>query len=165
MANIAIIYGSTTGNTQSAAEKIQSQFGSEAVLLEASAFSASDASEYDVLVLGSSTWGIGELQDDWLGADWLDNIDLNGKKVAFFGCGDQSGFGDSFVDALGILKERLANSGAKFIGAWSTEGYDFSGSVAVEGDHFVGLPLDEENQGELTDERIAKWVEQLKSEI
>ncbi|QSH41285.1 flavodoxin [Lentisphaerota bacterium ZTH] len=165
MANVAIIYGSTTGNTQSAAEKIQAQFGADAVLLEAATVSAADLKDYDVLILGSSTWGIGELQDDWVSVDWLDGADLNGKKVAFFGCGDQAGFGDSFVDALGILKDKLASSGASFIGAWPVDGYDFSGSTAVEGDHFVGLPLDEENQSDLTDERIAQWVEQLKGEI
>ncbi len=165
MAKIAIIYGSTTGNTQSAAEKIQSQFGNDAVLLEVGGIAASDLGGYEVLILGASTWGIGELQDDWLGADWLESADLKGKKVAFFGCGDQCGFGDSFVDALGVLHDKLLESGVQFIGAWPTGGYDFSGSVAVDGDHFVGLPLDEENQPEMTDERISKWVEQLKKEI
>jgi flavodoxin I len=122
--------------------------------------------EYDVLILGSSTWGEGELQDDWYDViDRLSGLDLKGKKVALFGTGDQKSYPDTFVDALAELKEKLAGTGAAFIGAWPVEGYDYDSSRSEEDGMFVGLALDDDNQPDKTEERIAEWVGRLKEEI
>ena len=43
-------------------------------------------------------------------------------------------------------------------------GYNFTDSDGVEGDKFFGLALDLDQQDELTDERIDKWVNQIKKE-
>lgn len=48
------------------------------------------------------------------------------------------------------------------VGQTPTDGYHFEASKAVEGGKFVGLVIDEDNQDDLTDERISKWVEQIK---
>ncbi|MFN5261319.1 MAG: flavodoxin FldA, partial [Pseudanabaena sp.] len=72
---------------------------------------------------------------------------------------------DNFVDAIGILEEKITERGGKTIGYWSTEGYEFDESKSVRGDRFVGLPLDETNQSELTEQRLKKWVTLLKSEF
>lgn len=164
MAEIKIIYGSTTGCTESAAQAVAAALGAGTVCSIAAAEAADF--EADLLILGSSTWGIGELQDDWIGGiDKLDSIDLTGKKVALFGLGDQDGFGDSFCDALGIIAEKVSGRGAVIVGRTSTEGYRHSGSAAVSDGMFCGLALDENNQPELTASRIEKWVAQLKQEI
>ncbi len=165
MSRIAIIYGSTTGNTQQAAERIQAALG-DADLMGADRNSLSQLSGYDVVLMGTSTWGFGDLQDDWeaISGD-LGKLDLNGKKVGFFGLGDQESYEDTYVDAMGILYESLSGTGANFIGAWSSDGYHFTESKAVKGGAFIGLALDEDNQADLSDDRISDWTKQIMDEI
>jgi flavodoxin I len=117
---------------------------------------------YENLILGIPTWGIGELQDDWLLAlPVLDDFDLTGKKVAIFGLGDQESYPDTFADAMGTLFDALSRTGCKLTGTWRTPGYEFTGSKALRGDEFVGLVLDVENQEELTEKRISEWLNKL----
>jgi flavodoxin I len=171
MSKIGIFFGSTTGNTGAAAEAIQAELGELDSFRGADVFDVSSSplakmSEYDVLVLGSSTWGFGELQDDWEAVvDELGALDLTGKKVAVFGCGDQILYDETYCDALGIFYEALQDSGVEFVGHWPTAGYEHMESRAVVDGKFVGLALDDDNQGDMTDERIAAWVAQLRTEI
>ena len=116
--------------------------------------------------MGIPTWNVGQLQDDWLILfPKLDELDFSGKKVALFGVGDQLGYPDNFLDALGMLARKLRERGATLVGRWSTEGYDFSASKAQEGNQFVGLGLDEYNQEDKTDGRIATWLGQVQREF
>ncbi len=164
MAKIAIVYGSTTGVTQGVAEKLGAALGGD--LINAADASAPALEGYDVLVLGCSTWGSGDLQDDWAGfIDDFEKANLQGKKVALFGSGDQEGFGDTFVDSLAILYDAAVQAGAQVIGAWPTDGYSATESRAVRDGKFVGLPIDENNQPDLTDERVDAWVKELKAQI
>ncbi len=165
MAKIGLFYGTQTGNTQIVAEAIQKQFGGESVvsLYDISDAETDDFAEYDCMIMGCPTWNIGELQSDWDGFfEELDTIEFSGKKVAYFGAGDQIGYSDNFQDAMGILEEKISSLGGKTVGYWSIEGYDFSASKAVQNGTFVGLAIDEDNQSDLTDERIKTWVAQLK---
>lgn len=165
MAKIGIFYGSSTGNTEAAANQISEALGGVDVF-DIALTPVSKMNEYDVLLLGSSTMGFGDLQDDWEGVvSDLEALDLSGKKVSFFGTGDQVFYEDSFCDALGILYESVQDSGATFIGKWSTDNYEFTESRAVVESMFIGLALDEDNQEDLTEERIQSWVEKLQSEI
>ena len=162
MVKINIIYGSTTGNTEEAANLIAAELGGTAINIT----EASPADfEADLLILGSSTWGVGELQDDWFdGLETVANANLKDKQVALFGEGDQNGFADSFIDAVGIIYEKVIAAGAVVIGKWSTEGYEHSNSTAEIDGSFVGLALDEDNQPGLTQERIKEWCSLLKTE-
>jgi len=165
MAKIALFYGTQTGNTQTAAEVIQKEMGGEDIveLLDIADTSPEDFTDYTCIIIGCPTWNIGELQSDWEGFyDELDTIDFTGKKVAYFGAGDQIGYADNFQDAMGILESKISSLGAETVGYWPTDGYDFSESKAVRDGKFVGLALDEDNQAELTDERIKTWISQLK---
>jgi len=120
---------------------------------------------YDLLIWGTSTWGLGATQDDWAGFfSQLDTVDLTGKIVAVFGLGDQEMYSDTFVDAMADLGNKAKARGATLIGSWPTEGYRFQESRAVVDDRFVGLALDEENQADLTPKRIKAWIRQLKKE-
>jgi flavodoxin I len=92
----------------------------------------------------------------------LDDIDFSGKTIAYCGTGDQIGYADNYLDAIGILEEKIAERGGKTIGAWSIEGYDFSESRAVRDGKFIGLGIDEDNQPELTDQRVKQWVSQIR---
>ncbi|MGD1833534.1 MAG: flavodoxin [Sphaerochaetaceae bacterium] len=157
-----IIYGSSMGNTEAAARIIKDKLGDGAEIIDVASVSAKDFERFDMLILGTSTWGVGDLQDDWEEKlPELQKADLSGKKIAFFGLGDQQMYGDSYVDAMGLLYEAVADSAAVCIGAWPTEGYDFTASKAVINDKFIGLALDEDNQSDLTESRISEWMEGL----
>ncbi|MFL1682668.1 MULTISPECIES: flavodoxin FldA [Bacteroidales] len=164
MKKIVIFYGSTTGRTEGVAEKIAEKLGvPSSNVYSASDIKKVDIGSYDVFILGSSTWGDGELQDDWYDAiEVLKKENLKDKIVALFGCGDSYSYEDTFCDAMGILYKELENTGCRFCGAVSTDGYGFSSSSSVVDGKFVGLALDEENEDNKTDERIDNWVEELK---
>lgn len=122
--------------------------------------------DFDVLLLGCPTWYVGELQDDWDNRfSELDSLDLRGKRVALFGTGDQICYSDTFQDALGILGEKCRERGAMLIGSWPTDGYDFDDSRGVEDGAFLGLALDDDNQPELTEDRVKRWTRQLVDEL
>lgn len=167
MTKIGLFYGSTTGKTESVVETIQKEFGEDVVtLLNIADVEDSDFEEYQNLIIACPTWNIGELQSDWDGYfPDLDGIDFTGKKVAYLGTGDQIGYADNFQDAMGILEEKISELGGTTVGYWSTDGYEFNESKAIQNGKFVGLALDEDNQSDMTDERIKTWVAQLKKDF
>lgn len=159
-----IVYGSTTGITQSVAESISNKLNGD--LIEIGDLNRDKLSEYELIILGTSTWGMGDLQDDWdMNLNKLEDIDLSGKYVALFGLGDQEGYTDTFVDGLKEIYDTIKASGCTFIGETSTVGYNFEASKAADGDKFLGLVLDEDCQSNLTDNRVSDWIEQLQSEV
>ena len=168
MAKIGLFYGTQTGNTQTIAELIQKELGGAGVvdLQDVSNVDVRDFDNYECIIIGCPTWNMGELQADWEGLyNELDSVDFKGKKVAYFGAGDQVGYADNFQDAMGILEEKITSLGGKTVGYWPTDGYDFSESKAVRDGKFVGLAIDEDNQSELTDSRVKSWVSQLKRDF
>lgn len=162
--SIGIFYGSSTGTTQSIAEDIKMALDLKADLLDIGSVDAGLMNEYTHLILGTSTWGDGDLQDDWEGAfDAYKTVDFTGKTVAFFGTGDQEGYDENFLDAMGTLYAVAVENGANIVGdGWPTDGYDHSESTAVNEKGFVGLAIDEDNQDHLTSERIEKWIKIIK---
>ena len=167
MKTIGIYYGSSTGTTTEIAHRIGEALGvDEAHIRDVDDFSSNEFMACDVLLLGSSTWGDGDLQDDWYGViEKIKDLDLSGKQVGLFGCGDVESYPDSFCSAVGILYEELQGTGCEFIGALDNEGYSFDDTHALVDGHLVGLLLDEDNEGNLTDSRIETWVDQLKTVI
>lgn len=166
---IALFYGSSTCYTEMAAEKIQRQIGEERVDL----FNIADepivtAGFYDYIILGIPTWDYGELQEDWEEIwEEIDEVCFQGKKVALFGLGDQVGYPEWFLDALGYLHNKVESLGATVVGHWPAAGYEYEASKALteNGQHFVGLALDDENEFELTDQRIESWCRQILREF
>ena len=166
--DIAIIYGSDTGATENVAKSIHQKIGEDkADLLEVNKVSPDDFKKYSTILMGVPTWYIGELQSDW---DYFfsdfEKIDFTGIKTTYFGLGDQLGYPDSFVDGIGILAKVVLKNGGEVFGSWSTEGYDFDESLGVNPDgDFYGLVVDDDNQHEMTEERIDKWLSQISSHI
>lgn len=151
-----------------AAEKIRQALGEDRVDI----FNVSEAplinlEFYQHLILGIPTWDYGELQEHWEEV-WpeLDEVDFQDRQVALFGLGDQIGYPEWFLDAMGYLHSKVVNRGAIPAGYWSIEGYSFEASKALtaDGQYFVGLALDDETQFKLTDQRIHDWCAQLKAE-
>ncbi len=167
MKNIGIFYGSSTGNTEDIAKQLQQEFGEEtANIFNVSEASTADIEQFDNLIFGTSTWGIGDLQDDFEAfIPEISNANMAGKKVALFGLGDQYSYADSFVDAMGEIYELLQEKNCETIGETSTETYEYDASKAEKEGNLVGLAIDIENQDDKTNERISLWVEQLKKQF
>lgn len=163
MKQVGIFYGSSSGKTAAIAERIHEKLGKErADLRDVEQSSIGDMMDYDFLILGIPTWGIGKTQEDWdILLPMLENIDLSRKKVALFGLGDQESYPGTFADGLGRLYEVLLSTGCSFTGSWPVAGYAYEGSTAMKGGRFVGLVLDEENQPVKTDQRIDKWLSDI----
>ena len=161
MKKTVIIYGSSTGTCEDLAGRIGSKLGVSDVINVTDA-DADVIAANDNLILGTSTWGAGELQDDWYdGVELLKSADLSGKTVALFGCGDCESYGDTFVGGMAEIYNAVKEAGAQVIGQVSTDGYTFDDSAAVVDGKFVGLALDEVNEDNLTDGRIDAWVAQI----
>ena len=163
-AKIGIFFGSSTGCTERIANLIKEEIeATGAATCEVMVISAANAKlcpNFDFLLFGGSTWNIGELQDDWgLTLPTLGNQGLKGKKVALFGCGDQFGYSNSFVDAIGLIGDRITELGAQTVG-WIVPdaSYQFEFSRGVYEGVMMGLPIDEDNQAALTPQRVANWT-------
>ena len=155
-----------TGNTETVAGYVAAAAGVDAVDIE----DAEDIAGCDGLIIGAPTWNTGAdsertgtAMDDFMYGD-LAGLDLKGKKVAIFGVGDQSGYGDNFCDAMDEIATCFEKQGAEIIGAVSADGYEHTDSKSLRGGNFVGLPCDEDNQPDMSEERAKAWIAQLKSE-
>jgi flavodoxin I len=163
----AIIYSFHTQKSKKVSEKIIAAFGKSKIeAINAEEVNKEILEKYDNFILSAPTWFDGELPNYWdeFVPD-LEEMDLKKKKFAIFGLGDQKGYPENFCDAIGILAEIIEECGGQIIGHTSTEGYTYESSKAQRGDEFVGLPLDQENQARKTNDRIKKWVEELKKEF
>lgn len=175
MAKIGIFFGTDTGRTRLVAKQIAKKLGDAALApVNIGRASLAEFVACDTLILGSSTLGDGELpglstglaQPSW--EEFLPQLadaDLDGKVVAIFGLGDQKKYPDEFVDAIGIIHDAVLARGARLVGRWPTAGYEFNVSQAVDGDDFLGLALDQINQPLLSEERIDRWLAQIRPEL
>ena len=165
MKKTGVFYGSSTGTCEELANQIAEKLGvSSTDVHSVDKMTADKIKEYEVLVLGTSTWGDGELQDDWYSfLEDLKKRDLRGKQVALFGCGDSGCYPDPFCDAIALLYEGLQGCGCTFIGSFEPQGYAATSSLVCSEGRFLGLAIDE-SAPEKTDARVAAWCRQLVSE-
>lgn len=169
MAEVGLFFGSDEGNTESVALRIQQRLGEESVdVLDIADATQLSFAPYDYLIFGIPTWDFGQIQSDWEEFwDDLSEVSFAGKTVALFGLGDQFGYGDFFLDAMGMLHDVIVDNGAKIIGMWSAEGYEFDASKAYRPatHQFVGLALDEDQQPELTATRLNQWCKLIADQM
>lgn len=174
MAKVGIIFGTETGYTRKTAKLMAKQLGKELVPdkpVNINRIGVEEFLAFDILILGTPTYGEGVLPGRGTGiesgswADFLPQLDdgaLSGKMVALYGFGDQKRYSDRFSNAMGLLHDALVEKGAQVIGYWPTDGYEFRQSLAEREGSFVGLALDDKNQGMLTQGRVKRWLEQIK---
>jgi len=166
---VKLIFGSDTGNTDYVVDTyiINMLDPLEVEVIEVHNLKPEDWDTDNLIILGIPTWYDGELQSDW--EDYFEEfqqIDFTGKTVAVFGLGDQIGYSEYFVDGIGILAKVVLENGGKIIGHWPTEGYDYDESKGLlNEDYFYGLALDEDNESDLTFQRVEKWVQQIKQSL
>lgn len=173
MAKVGIFFGTDTGNSRKVAKQIAKKLGDLVGKPEnIKNASVDDLLAYDVLILGTPTYGEGELPGLTAGTStesWeefmpnLSGADFSGKKIALYGLGDQEGYPGNFVDAMGMLYDAFADCGAEFVGFTSTDGYTYTASKAELDGQFVGLVLDEDNQKEQSEQRLDDWLQDIES--
>ncbi|MGD9000388.1 MAG: flavodoxin, partial [Granulosicoccaceae bacterium] len=160
MAKIGLFYDTDTGNTRKVAKMIVKHFDEGDIELKAiKKVEPADFEQFSAFILGTPTLGEGELPENW--NEFLPELDamgFNGKTIALFGLGDQEEYADEFVDGLGILYEKFDELGAAFVGFWPLEGYEYEISRAELDGEFVGLVLDQDNQSDLTAQRLENWL-------
>lgn len=172
MARIGIFFGSTSGKTRKVAKMIKKRFDDETMAdpVNVNRASADDLAAYDFLILGTPTMGQGQLpglsadcdEESWEEAlPRFAGIDFTGKTVAIFGLGDQVSYANEFLDAMIEIYDFATERGARVVGSWPTEGYEFNTSQAVLDGRFVGLALDLDNQSEQTTARVESWLQQI----
>ncbi len=172
MSRIGLFFSSSTGNTRRIAKLIKKRYddGTMAEALNVNKASPALVAGYTHLIFGTSTLGGGQLpglSTDCMGGGWeeflpqLEGLDFSGKTIALYGLGDQDKYPEEFVDAMGILYEFFAARGARVVGAWPADDYDFIASRALVDGQFVGLALDQENQKSLSDARLDAWLKQI----
>ena len=166
MKKIGIFYGSTTGTTLEVAQEIARQLDVKAEDVHDVALAAPSAvADYDVLVIRASTWGAGDLQDDMATfLDGLQSLDLEGKEVAIFGCGDDS-MSDTFCNSVGEIYHRLHDTKAMFIAPFNNDGYNYQHSDSDVHGMIVGLCIDNVNHADETEARVKAWCDAIKEEI
>merc|ERR1719247_3217524 len=167
--SVGLYYSTTTGNTETVAEYIAGLTGAEAK--DPADATAEEVLAHDAIIVGAPTWHTGAdtersgtSWDEWLYNE-LPNMDFSGKKVAIFGVGDSNGYAENFCDATGELYDCFTKQGATIIGGTSADkGFDYEESKGVVDGKFVGMPFDEDNYSDESQERAKAWVEQLKTE-
>jgi flavodoxin I len=166
MSKIGIFYGTSAGNTKDIANRIAAKMNIESAdVHDVASAKTDDLLSYDVLLFGSSTWGFGDLQDDWEGfIKTVASADLSEKKIALFGCGDSVAYSDTFCNALGTIYKAVKDKTA-VVGFTDTVGYSFDDSDAVVDGKFAGLVVDEDNESNLTEDRMDKWIAQLQKDL
>jgi flavodoxin I len=166
MKKIGLFYSFNTNKTSRAARKIGEEFGDDVVHVNAETLTEQEFMSYNNMILGVPTWFDGELPNYWDEfVPALEDLDLRGKTVAIFGNGNQKGYPENFIDGVGIMANLLESRGAHLVGLTSAKDFVFESSKALRGEMFSGLALDFENQASQINQRIKKWVEQLKNEF
>jgi len=169
MAKIGLFFGTDTGNTRKIAKQIKNKFDDELVAkpLNVNRADVDDFMSYDFLILGTPTLGDGllpGLSADCGSESWeeflpkLEDQDFSGKTIAIYGLGDQVNYPLEFVNAVYFLHEFFDSRGATLVGRWPNEGYEFEESLALDGDEFLGLALDLDNQSGQTEQRLGAWL-------
>ncbi len=172
MKKTLLLYWATGGNVENAARAIYREYGVQDIeISDVASFDAVRLADFDRFIFGSATVGAEVWSDAKSSNKWNEFFVKSAadcfrqKKIALFGLGDQVLYPDHFVDSLAFMKDQCERKGAELIGKWPIDGYDFTDSEGVENGFFFGLALDEDQQAELTESRIAAWVKQLKTEF
>ena len=168
---VGIYFATTTGKTEDIAERLHGLLDSAEGPKDIS--DVDDLSElagHDGVICGIPTWNTGA-DSERSGTAWdsiledIGELDLNGKKVAIFGLGDSSTYTENYCDAMEELHRYFKQAGASMVGYTAKTDYTFDESKSVVGEEFCGLPLDEDSESDMTDERLSGWAEKLKGEM
>lgn len=172
MKKIGLFYGPVNGKTEKIAEKMWKMIGKEKCdLLKVRDSDRHHLAKYDNIIfgissIGAETWDAEPLKSGWFTFfGELAEANLKGKKIALFGLGDQIRYPNNFVDAVGDLYEIISRKGLDTVGKTDPSGYQFRDSKALVNGKFVGLPLDEEFEAQMSEKRITDWLKTVLKEF
>jgi flavodoxin I len=175
MEKILLLYSPKGGNVEKISKKVIKLVGEsniDAFLIDQNSSELlNKISLYKKILLVISTVGRSNWDSFYTKIGWdlfipeLRKQNLSGKTISIIGLGDYLLYPDNFVDSMGILYQVLLEAKANVVGKVSINGYSFENSMAIEGDNFVGLPIDEDNEGELTDSRLKNWLLLVKNDF
>jgi len=117
---ILVTYGSLTGNTEVVASYLQEQIqaaGHDCALENGFEVMADSLKDYDLVIIGGSTWGDGELNP--ISEEFLVNLDssgirLEGVKFSVFGLGESHY--EFFCTGADTIDKKLQELGAQRFG-------------------------------------------------
>jgi flavodoxin I len=169
MSKIGLFFGPEKGSVHRVAEKVKDALGEQNVeMISVNHASEADLQRFDKIIFGISTVGKETWDSDFSNTDWskffphISKVDYAGKTIAIFGLGDHITYSSYFVNAIGVLAKELQKNGASIVGQVDPNSYEFDESEAIINGMFIGLPIDEDFQSELTDDRVANWVKDIK---
>ena len=169
MSKIGLFFGPLKGSVNRVAEKVKTAVGEQNIdLISVNDATTADLEKYDLIIFGISTVGKETWDSNYSNTDWskffpnISKVNFSGKTVAIFGLGDHITYASHFVNSMGFLAKELLTQGATIVGQVDPSGYEFDDSEAVIDGKFIGLPVDEDFEPELTDERVAQWVKSIK---
>lgn len=171
MSKIGIFCGTAGGTSMIIANAVAKAFDVEEedlINMEEDFDDIEQFEDYDVLFIGSSTWGQGDVHFAWVDVQLEiedEQIDFSGKTVALFGAGDCVKHGEHFCSAMGRLHNTFKKLGANVIGYVNKEDYSYEFSLAEIGNKLCGLAIDEHNEKAKTQKRVENWIEDLKTQI
>ncbi|MFV0522582.1 MAG: flavodoxin domain-containing protein [Mangrovibacterium sp.] len=174
MKNIGIFFGPENGSVHRVASKIAAILGEDKVdLIPVAGASATDVDQYQHIIFGISTVGKETWDSEYDNKDWIKffpeivKINYANKKIALYGLGDHVTYGHNFVDAMGKLYHeiKVTDTKANIIAPVSTSSYDYTDSEAVVNNQFVGLPIDEDFEADLTQQRLELWLQVVAKEF
>ncbi len=166
MKKIGIFYATATKTTLGIVDEIEFLLRDD----EYQTFNVKDGVEqikdFENLILVSPTYQVGELHPHWMKKlDELEKMDFSGKVVGLVGLGNQFAFGESFCGGLKFLYNIVKEKGGKIVGLTDMDGYHFEETDIIVNGKFMGLPLDETNQANLTPERLSKFITEIKKDF
>ncbi len=169
MSKIGLFFGPLKGSVHRVADKVKTALGEQNIeMISVNEAGVADLEKFDKIIFGISTVGKETWDSDFSNTDWskffpnISKIDYSGKTVAIFGLGDSVTYSGHFVNAMGVLAKELLKNGATIVGKVDPSSYEFDESEAIFDGMFIGLPVDEDFQPELTDERVSNWVKAIK---
>lgn len=163
MKKVGIFYATKGGTTKTFAEQIGAKIGADVINIKDVEITA--LTEYKTLILMSSSYFFGALAEDWGSkVKLLSTIDLSDKNIAIVGVGGQERHPDSFCSGVADFYDKLAFSGARFIGEVCSKEYNYTFSRLQHGMALRGLCLDKAD-GDKNTARIDAWVKSIEKYI
>ncbi len=173
MSKTALFFSPEGGNVNRVTNKLGELIGNDKVdIIPVKEVEKGDLYKYDQIILVGSTVGADHWNNETIVDEWpafftkIKDLSFEKKKLAIVGLGNSVLYPEHFADGMAVLYERIIKQNAKIFGFVDAKDYDFTDSEAVNDDgFFCGLAIDEDNESELTTERLEKWISILKSDF
>lgn len=172
MQKTGLLYTPIEGKALQVSHKLRSLLAEEDIDMLPARMADNDViADYTNIIIGISTYSDSKAEIDLLNNPWdnfkqqLTHMHIAGKRFALFCIGDQEGYSNSFVNELKEIAEIIHNGGGEIVAGFPNENYHFQESISLINGNFIGLPLDEKNQPELTETRLLRWKDMLVKEF